>query len=234
MPHCSCAICSTSGFRSVLYALVSVLPVGFSPFSGRGLSFFLYPRKILGRSSNDPPACLGRHGVVFGSWDGNKRHDLLGLCFNQGRKPFSVVAVVVSLGLWVRLRIKNWQSLAQNSVVSFDLSHVLLLALFVLSLVPLLTMPMDYRNFAMDPQGYLRISPLPDIFFHLSIAQELTHAVPPQISFFANKMLSYHYMPDLLSAMFHNGYQMTKAQNSLFNSFFFDRWLQLSAGLVRI
>src|SRR5262249_39582916 len=44
-----------------------------------------------------------------------------------------------------------------------------------------------------------------DVPFHLSIANELTHAVPPQVPFAAGQELSYHYAMDLLAALLNRG-----------------------------
>ena len=48
----------------------------------------------------------------------------------------------------------------------------------------------------------MRVYPVPDLLFHIAIANELTHTVPPQAPVFAGHPLSYHYGMDLAVAMF--------------------------------
>jgi hypothetical protein len=99
---------------------------------------------------------------------------------------------------WTRDR--NWKR--HSSVLSFNFSHLLLLLLFFMSLVPLFLLPTYYANFDLTSEGHLAIWPIADTFLHVAISQELTHSIPPQVPFFAGKPLSYHYVLDLLPAMF--------------------------------
>ena len=48
----------------------------------------------------------------------------------------------------------------------------------------------------------MRVYPVSDVLFHIAIANELTHTVPPQAPLFAGHPLSYHYGMDLAVAMF--------------------------------
>ena len=48
----------------------------------------------------------------------------------------------------------------------------------------------------------MRAYPVSDVLFHIAIANELTHTVPPQAPLFAGHPLSYHYGMDLAVAMF--------------------------------
>ena len=48
----------------------------------------------------------------------------------------------------------------------------------------------------------MRVYPVPDLLFHIAIANELTHTVPPQAPVFSGHPLSYHYGMDLAVAMF--------------------------------
>ncbi len=50
----------------------------------------------------------------------------------------------------------------------------------------------------------MRVHPVPDVFLHIAIANELTHTVPPQCPVFSGHPLTYHYGMDLVVAMFAN------------------------------
>lgn len=64
----------------------------------------------------------------------------------------------------------------------------------------LAALPLHYRNLARARDG-LSLYPLPDLFFHLSIANELTHALPPRAPFLPGHGLDYHYAADLWVAL---------------------------------
>ncbi len=86
--------------------------------------------------------------------------------------------------------------------VSLDPSHVLLLGVIVLALLPLCMLPVYFRNVDLLPGSSMAYARRPfDVVQHLSFAQELTHSVPPQIPFFSGDALEYHYGMDLLAAM---------------------------------
>ena len=48
----------------------------------------------------------------------------------------------------------------------------------------------------------MRAYPVSDVLFHIAIANELTHTIPPQAPHFSGHPLSYHYGMDLAVAMF--------------------------------
>jgi hypothetical protein len=50
----------------------------------------------------------------------------------------------------------------------------------------------------------MRVHPVPDVFLHIAIANELTHTIPPQAPVFSGHPLTYHYGMDLAVAMFAN------------------------------
>lgn len=68
--------------------------------------------------------------------------------------------------------------------------------------------PLYFRNLTVAPDSGIAALPAsspcgqPDALLHLSITNELTHTVPPQVPFVAGKPLSYHYGMDVLAAMF--------------------------------
>jgi hypothetical protein len=89
------------------------------------------------------------------------------------------------------------------------MSHALLAALVALSLMPLFALPVFYRNMALLPDGSMSyLDGLADPFFNLSIANELTHSIPPQAPFLAGRSLSYHYAMHVLAAMLSNESQL--------------------------
>jgi hypothetical protein len=81
-------------------------------------------------------------------------------------------------------------------------SHLFLVLVLVVCLIPLFALPMYYRNLALLPQERMSFLRKPnDAIFHLSISQELTHSIPPQAPFLAGRPLGYHNGMDLLVAM---------------------------------
>jgi len=97
-------------------------------------------------------------------------------------------------------RAKIW-SRVRHSRFSVNLSHFLLLGVITAGLLPMAALPMYYRNLALLPEGAMSFKMVRDSVFHLSIAQELTLSVPPQVPFLAGQPLNYHYAMDLLAAM---------------------------------
>jgi hypothetical protein len=97
-------------------------------------------------------------------------------------------------------RTKIWSRIRHHRF-SVNPSHLLLLAVMAGSLLPMAALPMYYRNLDLLPDGAMSFSVVNDSVFHLSIAQELTVSVPPQVPFLAGQTLSYHYAMDLLAAM---------------------------------
>ena len=83
-----------------------------------------------------------------------------------------------------------------------DESHLLLLGVLAVVVALLGVDPIYYRNMTLQANGELDYRNLPDLTLHLAIANELTHAVPPQVPFIAGHALSYHYAPDLPAAFF--------------------------------
>ncbi len=124
----------------------------------------------------------------------------------------AVVAVPYVFALWPLLaaavyfyrRRKGWSDTWRRDF-SVEISHVLLAGVVILGLIPLVALPMYYRNVAFLPEGGMTFLRRPrDAIFHLSIANELSHSIPPQVPFLAGKPLGYHYGMDLLVAMLSN------------------------------
>src|SRR6266540_2733282 len=85
---------------------------------------------------------------------------------------------------------------------SLQARYLLLIGLIVLSLLPLTVLPMYYRSFSLSGRETMTFPrATPDLVLHTSIANELTHSIPPQVPFLAGSSLSYHYAMDLFVAM---------------------------------
>lgn len=111
---------------------------------------------------------------------------------------------LVSATVWFYRRRKRWHEVWRFHL-SLNSSHILLLGVIILGLIPLAALPMYYRNMRLLPHGDMTFLSRPnDVIFHLAIANELTHSIPPQTPFLAGQSLGYHYAMDLLVAMFSN------------------------------
>jgi hypothetical protein len=82
--------------------------------------------------------------------------------------------------------------------------HLLLVATILLGVALLAILPPYYSNLTLTPDGQMRVSPLPDVFLHGAIANELTHSVPPKDPVFSGQPLNYHVGADLVTAIFAN------------------------------
>jgi hypothetical protein len=130
---------------------------------------------------------------------------------NQGR--FYLFWPLTAVGIFLWLLISKRKSYPSNSArldlhsqgsakIPRDGSTLVLAGVLVLGIIALACFPMYYSNFTWQPDGTMRVHPVPDVVFHIAIANELTHTVPPQAPLFAGHPLSYHYGMDLAVAMF--------------------------------
>jgi hypothetical protein len=130
---------------------------------------------------------------------------------HQGR--FYLVWPLTAAGVCIWLLSSKRTSLLSNSAgleplsqgsatASRDKPTLVLAGVLVLGIVALAFLPIYYTNFTLQPDGTMRVYPVPDVLFHIAIANELTHTVPPQAPVFAGHPLSYHYGMDLVVAMF--------------------------------
>ena len=85
-----------------------------------------------------------------------------------------------------------------------DRSSLGLAGVVVLGVTLLAILPQYYTNLTRRADGTMRVRPIPDVFFHIAVANELTHTVPPQCPVFSGRPLTYHYGMDLVVAMFTN------------------------------
>ena len=130
---------------------------------------------------------------------------------NQGR--FYFLWPLIAAGIFVCVNRNTWRSRLKNSssieplskesaTPSRDASILVLAGVLALGIVALAYFPGYYTNFTWQPDGTMRAYPISDVLFHVAIANELTHTVPPQAPLFAGHPLSYHYGMDLAVAMF--------------------------------
>ena len=104
---------------------------------------------------------------------------------------------------WLLANLASLEPPSQtNARWSRDRSALALAGVLALGIIALAFLPIYYTNFAWQPDGTMRVYPVPDVLFHIAIANELTHTVPPQTPLFAGHPLSYHYGMDLAVAMF--------------------------------
>ena len=130
---------------------------------------------------------------------------------HQGR--FYLVWPLTAAGICVWFLSSKRKSLSSNSPSLASLSQgsatpwahryiVVLAGVLLLGVIALAISPFYYANFTPQPDGTMRVYPVSDVLFHIAIANELTHTVPPQAPLFAGHPLSYHYGMDLAVAMF--------------------------------
>lgn len=85
-----------------------------------------------------------------------------------------------------------------------DSSGLAVAGVIALGVMMLAILPQYYTNLTRRADRTMRVHPVPDIFLHIAIANELTHSVPPQSPIFSRRPLTYHYGMDLSVAMFAN------------------------------
>jgi hypothetical protein len=123
------------------------------------------------------------------------------ICALMGVRGLFLLWPLGATGFCLFRGARNWRRVV-GSHFALEMPHVLLTGLLGLILVPLFLLPMYYRNMVLLPDGSMSyLDTPPDPFFHLSVTNELTHSVPPQVPFLAGQPLPYHYAMHLLAAM---------------------------------
>ncbi len=123
--------------------------------------------------------------------------------------PLATVALFVYLSAdkWKSL-IGRFDQLALNNEEpvrrSRDRSGFALVGIIALGVAVLALLPQYYTNLTLRTDGTMRVHPIPDVFLHIAIANELTHTIPPQAPVFSGHPLTYHDGMDLAVAMFAN------------------------------
>jgi hypothetical protein len=93
-------------------------------------------------------------------------------------------------------------SCAERADRSCDRSVLALTGVIALGVLVLALFPLYYTNLTMRADGTMRVYPVGDVLFHIAVANELTHTIPPQAPVFSGHPLTYHYGADVLVAMF--------------------------------
>jgi hypothetical protein len=92
----------------------------------------------------------------------------------------------------------------QSAKRAYDRSVLVFAGIVALGVIALAFLPIYYTNLTSRADGTMHVYPVPDVLFHIAVANELTHTIPPQAPHFAGHPLSYHYAMDLSTAMFAN------------------------------
>jgi hypothetical protein len=121
---------------------------------------------------------------------------LFWVCARLGPRELFWLWPAGSVGVWLRHRLAR--PMPRPAV---RWSHVGLAVTTLLALAPLAIVPIYYGNLVPLPDGGLSYQELPDVVFHVGIARELEHTIPPQIPFLPGVPLNYHYALDLLVAL---------------------------------
>lgn len=122
---------------------------------------------------------------------------------------------ITSLTFFLFLQAIRWKTRATDSAnlvsakaslekTPSDGSGSLLSGIIALGIGLLALLPQYGTNLTLQKNGTIKIHAVSDVFFHLAIANELTHSIPPQAPVFAGRPLNYHYGMDLAVAMFAN------------------------------
>jgi len=132
---------------------------------------------------------------------------------HQGRWYLLWPLSSVGIGVWLLSSKRKWllansaglePPSQTNARWSRDRSVLALAGVLALGIIALAFFPIYYTNFTSESDGTMRVYPVPDVLFHIAIANELTHTVPPQAPHFSGHALAYHYAMDLVVAMISN------------------------------
>jgi hypothetical protein len=92
----------------------------------------------------------------------------------------------------------------QSAKRAYDRSLLVLAGIVALGVIALAFLPIYYTNLTWRADGTMRVYPVSDVLFHIALANELTHTIPPQSPDFSGHVLAYHYAMDLWVAMIAN------------------------------
>jgi hypothetical protein len=122
-------------------------------------------------------------------------------CARFGLGSVWLVWPLATLGFMVRRGWKTHPPLGEGCGEGRPI-HLGLAGVFLVVAAPFAITQVHYRNLVKLSSGGLNDFAFDDAIFHISIANELGHSVPPQIPFLPGFPLNYHYGPDLLVRMF--------------------------------
>lgn len=109
--------------------------------------------------------------------------------------PFAILGIMVGRGWKTHRPLGEWRGEGRPV-------HLGLAGVFLVVIAPFAITQVHYRNLVKLSSGGLKDFAFDDAIFHISIANELGHSVPPQIPFLPGFPLNYHYGPDLLVRIF--------------------------------
>jgi hypothetical protein len=115
-------------------------------------------------------------------------------------QQYFILYALAGVGIFLYHWRKGWE----RPRLSIEGPHLLLVGMILLGVLLLAILPMYYSNMTLTPDGRMRFWKGADPFLHTGIANELTHAVPPQNPVFSGQPLSYHVGVDLPAAMVAN------------------------------
>jgi hypothetical protein len=92
-------------------------------------------------------------------------------------------------------------SYKQSAKRACDRSLLVFAGIVALGVIALAFLPIYYTNLTSRADGTMHVYPVPDVLFHIALANELTHTIPPQAPHFSGHPLAYHYAMDLVVAM---------------------------------
>jgi hypothetical protein len=115
-------------------------------------------------------------------------------------QQYFIVYALAGVGIFLCYWRKEWEC----HRLSIEGPQLLLVGMILLGVLLLAILPMYYPNMSLTPEGRMRFWKAAEPFLHTAIANELTHAVPPQNPVFSGQPLSYHVGADLPAAMVAN------------------------------
>ncbi|MGC2627249.1 MAG: hypothetical protein WA269_10455 [Candidatus Udaeobacter sp.] len=121
--------------------------------------------------------------------------------------PLATGAVFILLhGRTIRSLLRRSANLdvshKQSRKRAYDRSLLVFAGIVALGVIALAFLPIYYTNLTSRADGTMHVYPVPDVLFHIAVANELTHTIPPQAPHFSGHPLAYHYAMDLVVAMF--------------------------------
>ena len=192
------------GLASVLLAGLWLLT---APCARSSWSFPCFALAVYALGYLPGRACLALLGVELSALEAFSLSLLVGINLT-GAVYFllglaRVTRLIVAWPILAGALVLIWRrASARRFEPSADSSHVALVGIMALAVLPLAVLPLYFPNACPSPDGGLSFYRLADLELHLSVANELTHQIPPQVPFLPGTPLRYHYGMDLLAAAF--------------------------------
>ncbi len=184
---------------------VSLVAASFHFTASTGWAFFLFVAATFGLVYAPGSALLRLLRLELAPLDRAALSLVLGLVLGSG--VYWICARSgqrLALWLWPLLGLLLWARAAwgrPHRLPRPRWPHVGLAVAMLLGLLPLLLVPIYFRNLAKLPDGGLSYYPLGDVLLHLGLARELGRSVPAQIPYLPGVPSRYHIGMDLLAAL---------------------------------